>query len=234
MTAALSASLKHLHELLRQLAEAESRLSDGPRQIAIAEKQVAAAEQLIEQQKATIKTARKTADELNLRLKSRESEIGKLQGQLNTAASNKEFDIIKGQLAGARKEKDAIEDSALAAMVEIDTANRTLKELEADLVKRRQSAKDTKAAIDAQQPVIISSIEELRKQVSEAESVIPSGDGLSNYRRLRSAHAAAALAELEDDFCSACNNRVTAQDMVRIRLGEFVCCRGCGRAVYVA
>ncbi len=233
MASELSVSLKGLHELLRQLTILESALADGPRAVAAAEKQIAVTEQLLEVQKQTIRTARKTADEQNLKLKSKEAELSKLQGQLNTASSNKEFDIIKGQVTAATKSKGDIEDTALGAMDGIDVAQKRLKELEAELQKKKQNSLTVKSAAETQKPVLQTSIADLRAQLAQAEKIIPAGAEFANYHRLRNAHGAAALSELEDDFCSACSTRVTAQDMVRIRTDEFRCCRGCGRVLYV-
>ncbi len=217
MASDLSVALKGLHGLLRQLITAEETLAEGPRAIVMTEKQVAATEQQIEQQKVAIKAARKTADELNLKLKSKEAELSKLQGQLNTASSNKEFDIIKGQVA----------------MDGIDVAQKRLKELETELKKRQQKTLAAKSAAETQKPSLLSSIASLQSQLAEAEKVIPPGAEYANYHRLRIAHGAGALSELEDDFCSACDRRITAQDMVRIRTDEFRCCYGCGRVLYV-
>ena len=233
MASDLSVALKGLHGLLRQLITAEETLAGGPRAIVMAEKQVAATEQLIEQQKVAIKAARKTADELNLKLKSKEAELSKLQGQLNTASSNKEFDIIKGQVAAATKSKGEFEDAALEAMDGIDVAQKRLKELETELKKRQQNTLAAKSAAETQKPSLLSSIASLQSQLAEAEKVIPPGAEYANYHRLRIAHGAGALSELEDDFCSACDSRITAQDMVRIRTDEFRCCYGCGRVLYV-
>ena len=233
MASDLSVALRGLHELLRQLMTAEETLAEGPRAIAVAEQQFVATEQLIEQQKQTIKAARKTADEQNLKLKTKEAELGKLQGQLNTASSNKEFDIIKGQVAAATKCKGEMEDAALEAMDGIDVAQKRLKGLESDLQKKKQQRLTAKSTAETQQPTLQSSIAGLRSQVEEAEKVIPAGAELANYRRLRNAHGAGALSELEDDFCAACDSRITAQDMVRIRTDEFRCCYGCGRVLYV-
>lgn len=233
MTSEMSMALSGLHALLLHLAEAEAALADGPRAIAIAEKQVTLAEELIEQQKQTIKSARKSADEHNLKLKSKETELAKLQGQLNTASSNKEFDIIKGQIDHAQKDRSTFEETALAAMEEIDSAQAKLKKLEADLKMRRDEVVEARKWIDSRKPELDASIAALQSQISEAEKLIP-GDGKANYLRLRKAHGASAIAELEDDFCGACSSRVTAQDMVRIRMSDFICCRGCGRVLYVS
>jgi predicted nucleic acid-binding Zn-ribbon protein len=232
MISEMSAALSSLHTLLLQLAEAESALAEGPRSVAVAEKQITQCEQQIDQQKETIKATRKTADELNLKLRMKEADLAKLQGQLNTASSNKEFDIIKGQIDHAQKDRSKLEETALEAMEAIDAAQARLKGLEADLRNRRNEAQEAKASFESRKAAIDASIAALQSQISEAEKLIPA-DARANYLRLRKAHGASAIAELEDDFCGACSGRVTAQDMVRIRMSDFICCRGCGRILYV-
>ncbi len=233
MASDLSIALSQLHGLLVQLAEAEAAFADGPRSITVSEKQVTLAEQKIEEQKATIKQTRKVADDLNLKLKTKEAELKKLQGQLNAATSNKEFDIFKGQIASVGSERAALENTAFEAMEEIDAAQATLKRLDVELKSLRQTVQTLRAEVDANRPGLEKTLEELKSQIAVAEKVIPPGEGLSAYRRLRIANGAGALAGIEDDFCDGCNCRVTNQDLVRIRTGEFLRCRECNRGLYV-
>ena len=199
----------------------------------VAEKQVAQMEQQIEDQKAKIKQTRKTADELNLKLKTKESELKKYEGQLNTATSNKEFDIVKGQIANVRTEQGEIENEAFEAMEEIYATQAALNNLETELKNRQQTALRIKAEVEAGKPALEATLEELKTQIEVAEKVIPAGEGLSAYRRLRIANGPGALAGIEDDFCDGCNCKVTNQDLVRIRTGEFMRCRECNRGLYV-
>jgi len=233
MASDLSIALSQLHALLLQLAEAEAAFSEGPRSVLVAEKQVAQMEQQIEDQKAKIKQTRKTADELNLKLKTKESELRKYEGQLNTATSNKEFDIVKGQIANVRTEQGDIENSAFEAMEAIDATQVALKNLETELKNRKQAAVTIKAEVEAGKPALEATLENLKAQIEVAEKVIPPGEGLSAYRRLRIANGPGALAGIEDDFCDGCNCKVTNQDLVRIRTGEFMRCRECNRGLYV-
>jgi predicted nucleic acid-binding Zn-ribbon protein len=208
-----SAALKALHSLLQQLARAEAGLSEGPRRIALAEKQIAQTEQQIEKQKQAIRDARKSADEHNLRLKSKEAEMLKLQGQLNTASSNKEYDIIKGQISAATASRGDIEEQGLMALEAVDAANAALRGFESDLQARRKAL-------------------QMQQQISVAEEIIPASDR-ENWKRLRAAHGAGCIAAVEDEFCTSCDQKAIAQDLVRIRTGVIVFCRGCGRVLYL-
>jgi hypothetical protein len=226
-----SSALKALHSLLQQLARAEAGLSDGPRRVALAEKHITQAEQQIEQQKQAIRDAKKSADEQNLRLKSKEADILKLQGQLNTATSNKEYDIIRGQIKTATENRGEIEEQGLLALESVDAANAALKSLETDLQARRKALQTARADFDRDKPVLDAEIASLQQQIAAAEQIIPATNR-DNWKRLRAAHGPAALASVEDEFCSACNQKAIAQDLVRIRTGEIVFCRGCARVLY--
>lgn len=232
MASDLSNALSQLHGLLLQLDTAEAALAEGPRSIAVSEKQVELAEKQIEDQKSYIKQTRKSADEQNLRLKTKEAELRKLEGQLNAATSNKEFDIFKSQIAIVSSEREEIEAAALEAMEETDTAQLKLKNLEVGLKTKRQTAQAVKADVEAALPGLQAALENLKRQIDDAEKVIPPGEALAAYRRLRIANGSGALAGIEDDFCEGCNCRVTNQDLVRIRTGEFLCCRECNRGLY--
>lgn len=233
MVAELSRGLQHLHELLKKLGETEKTLLMGPKRIAAAEKAVQLAREAIDARKLEIKNSRKHADELNLKLRSKESDLVRLQGVLNQASSNKEYDIMKGQIQSARDERASIEDSALAAMDTADSLAATLKQLEAELKQREQQLKDVQAEVKSSEDGLKSTIAELQSQVTQAETVITGGEVMTTYRRLRGAHGAGALAAGEDGFCSACNSKITTQDLVRINTGTAMLCRECGRLLYV-
>lgn len=232
MASDLSIALHKLHGLLAQLEDAERSVSHGPRRIATAEKQVQAARDAVEQQKLEIKARRKAADECNLRLRTREAELLKLQGMLNQASSNKEYDIVRTQIATATNEKSQLEDLALSAMDLSDTSQQQLKSLEASLKQLETQSDRIRTEIKAAEPDLQKEVSALQAQVAAAEQLIPWGDKSALYLRLRAAHGRSALAAVEELCCSACNNRITTQDFVRINTGNLICCRECGRIVY--
>ena len=118
MSTATSEGYQHLHTLLQQLHDAEYLLSHGPKRIALAEKKVAAAGQDCEAQKAAIKDLKKSADQRNLDLKTSEAEIEKLNGQLNLAKTNKEYDIIRGGIETQQASSAELEDQILEILEE--------------------------------------------------------------------------------------------------------------------
>ena len=233
MASDLSVALHRLHALLIQLGDAERSLAHGPKRIAAAEKNLKAGQEAVDLQKQQIKASRKTADEGNLKLRTREADLLKLQGVLNQASSNKEYDIVKGQIASGNTEQARLEEAALAAMDEVDTSQQKLAQLEASLKVLEQQFQQMKSQIATAEPELRAQVDSFRAQVEEAEKGISWGDKAAAYLRLRGAHGASALAAIEDLCCTSCSNRVTTQDIVRINTGNLMSCRECGRIVYV-
>lgn len=233
MASDLSKALQNLHQLLHQLEDSDYLLAHGPRRIAAAEKAVRVATEDVENQKLAVKSARKHADECNLKLRSKEAELLKLTGMMNQASSNKEYDIVKAQLAAAGADRAQLEDAALAAMEQADSGQQKLKQLEADLRACEENFRTIEAEVKAAEPGVAAEVQRIQAEVEAVEKTISWGELVSNYGRLRGAHIAGALACVEDGFCTACNNRITTQDIVRINTGTLLACRECGRLVYI-
>ncbi|MCA9066445.1 MAG: hypothetical protein KDA96_25430 [Planctomycetaceae bacterium] len=232
MASELSVGLSHLQQLLAALETAEGKLTEGPRRVSLGERQVAAAEKAIEQQKDEITACRKRADDLNLRLKTKEAELLKLTGLLNQAKSNKEYDIVKGQIAAAQTAKGEIEDEALVAFEQTDAAQSALNDLRKALEQKKKELSELQKSVDAERPGLEAAVSELQGKITEAEKIIPDGDARVTWKRIRTAHGASALSAMDDGFCSNCSSRVTTQDSVRINMGDFLLCRECGRLLF--
>ncbi|MCH2200968.1 MAG: hypothetical protein MK102_03295 [Fuerstiella sp.] len=234
MAVETSQALQQLHHLLQQLEDAETMLAHGPRRVAAAKNKVTAAELVCEEHKNEIQTLRKTSDQKSLNLKSNEDMILKLNGRLNEASSNKEFDIIQAQLESERLASDALEDEVLSLLSKVDDAEVTLRAAEQDVRQLIERGQEIKADVQAKEPGVREEIERLNREITEAESAIPAGESRGNYERLRASMKSGALSELRKAFCLACNTKVIAQDCVRVKIGEFVTCRECGRILYSA
>ncbi len=229
-----SQALQHLHELLKQLDDAETLLAHGPRRIAAAEKKVAAAQEIVDAGKKEIRELRAAADDRSLSLKSREADILKLRSRLNEAASNREYDIIQSQIASEKAACEKLEDEILQLLTSVDEAESKLQAAEDEVREQTNRCREIEADVRSREPEIRSEIERLETEIREAEQAVPAGDARTVYRRLRDAMKAQALSEVQDAFCMACNTKVIAQDCVRIKVGEFVTCRQCGRILYLS
>jgi uncharacterized protein len=228
-----SVLFQNLQQVLQKLADAEEALAEAPRCTSLCRKRIAEREQEIDAYKLGIREQKKSADALNLKLTTKEAEIQKLQGVLNQATSNKEYDIVKGQIATAGGIIGKLEDQALQILEDVDSAKLKLIELERELTERQAELERTIAQAAEDAPGLKASVDQCESRLKAMEKDIPSSDSLIVLRRLRTAHGPGACAAIDEDgFCSACNNKVTTQDGVRVNMGDVVYCRACGRILY--
>lgn len=226
------AGLKDLHVLQQQREEYEHQLKRGPQKIKARQKIADTRRAEVEAQKAALLELRKSADQKSLQLKSNEAKILELKAKLNAAASNREFDIFKEQIAADTMANSVLEDEILETLERVDTLMQELKELEAVLAAAEADVATCTDEVNSARPGLEASIAELKEQIAVAEKAVPT-EHREVYRRLVIAHGAGALAELEGGACAACHTIVSAQDRVKLNVGKIVFCRSCGRLLYI-
>jgi len=223
--------LKDLHIFHERLHEQKSALEAGPRKVSIREGLCKKKQAEIAEQKACITDLQKTADDKNLHYRTNEQKIDDLKGKLNTASSNREFDIFKGQIEADTAANAVLEDEYLELLEQVDAAREKNKVLEAELEKAVAVAKQTATDVEAAEAGIRSAIEELAKEVRAAEICIPSKFG-DDYRRLVQAYGPGAIAVAEEGACTECFTELSPQYQLELRVGKVIRCRMCGRLLY--
>lgn len=232
MATETSLAFQHLHQLLQELEDAQYMLGHGPKRIAAAEKKLTLAEQASADQRDKIQQMKKKADEASLNLKTREADIQKHQGRLNEAGSNKEYEIITDQINGLKESCAQLEDEILVMLSDVDDAAGQLETLQQEVAAQQGRVKDIQADVAAKEPGLKENIARLEGEVTEAEKIMPPGEGKSAYQRLKASQGASGMSKVEDGYCTECNTAVTPQDAIRLNMGEFCLCRACGRVLY--
>jgi len=227
----LDSKLPELHRLLLALQEVQEAIDRGPRQLKVRQQTVAQKLADLEAQKLKLKTLRMTADQKSLQLKSNEAKIGDLRGKLNQAQSNREFDIIKQQVAADTVSNSVLEDEILESLEKVDAAQRDIKKLEDEITQAKAEearvGKEIAAALGGHQ----AKQAELKTAVAAAETLLPA-DIQVPYRRLVQAYGPAALAPLDGSTCTSCYVSLPTQMAIQVRMGQIFFCKTCGRLLY--
>src|SRR5262245_62498037 len=134
----LTATLRTLHRIHRQHSDLKDRLSRGPRQIQAAELAVKKCETDLGQAKDAFKQAKMASDEKQLQLKHRESKLVDLQAKLNMAQSNKEYQLLKDQMAADKQANSVLADEILEALEKIEQLQAGGKTAEQQLTTRKE------------------------------------------------------------------------------------------------
>lgn len=227
-----AANLAELHRLHLALHEAQEQLARGPRQIKAREQLLVQAQADLEARRKQLLELRKATDRKQLDLKTNEAKIADLRRKLNTASSNREYEIIHGQIDADTMANSVLEDEVLELLEKVD---RTQKEVAACDEKAKKTNADKQrfsAEYEAASGDLRARADALTAQLRQSESGL-SGDVGLRYRRLVEAHGADALAAVEGGVCTSCNVQVTPQSKVVLNSGKVVFCGSCGRLLYM-
>lgn len=226
------AGLKEIHDLRLRLQDVTDELERGPRQIA-------ARQQLLEKKKAEVDVRRTklkhlkvAADQKNLQLKTNEAKIHDLQGKLNAAANNREFDAFRTQIAADKMANSVLEDEILEALEGCDAELREIKELEQVAANVEAELAKFTANVKQREPDLKTQKAAMEAQVGDIEKVLPP-EVIPQYRRLVQSYGARALSPVHGTACGECFVGQRQQTIVELRAGKFIFCT-CGRLMYLA
>ncbi|WP_298868753.1 hypothetical protein [uncultured Gimesia sp.] len=227
-----AAGLKTLHHLYLRLHDVNQKLERGPKRVQFKEQFALQQEDILNSEKEKVTELKKQVQQKNLDLHSNEAKILELKGKLNSAASNKEFDIIKGQIEADTMANSVLEDEILELMEKIDAAEMEVQSCVSKKNAAEEDAKKTAQEFEAARNSLDEEIEECKRAIAESEQIIPENVKVLFQRLVRS-HGAGALANVEGRFCSACNVLIEPQLRVELNSERFVFCKSCGRLLYV-
>ncbi len=229
---AVSNGLEILHDLHQKLTAVQEELERGPRLIKAKENLLTKRQAELDEAKAEHTAQRKLSDSKNLQLKTNENKLADLNTKLNMASTNREFDILKGQIAADTMAKSVLEDEILDCLEQADRLKEKVAVAEKSVADAKQEVVKMTAQVAATEAGLKERRTALTHQVTEAETVIPE-DHMPQYRRLIGAFGSDSLAYVEKGVCTSCNVSVSPQQNVELRSSNFVFCRTCGKLIYL-
>ena len=230
--ASLTESLRTLHRIHRQLSDLRDRLARGPKQVQAMEANVKKADEELTAAKTTHKQSRIAADEKQLQLKQREAKLSDLSAKLMAANSNKEYQLLKDQIAADKQANSVLADEILEALDRIDHLAAAVKAAEQVLTKNKEELAKVKQRVDEQQQGLESELARVQSELATAEETVPE-DFKSDYLRLAKSRGADAMAPVEDESCGGCFQMLAPQTQDLLRRDKPVFCKSCGRLLYL-
>ncbi len=224
--------LRELHRIHKQLADLNGRLGQGPRLLRTAQTLVDRCTADCESASEELTRAKVASDAKLLQLKEREARIESLNGKLNAAASNREFQTLKEQIAADEQANSVLSDEILEALEHIDELTEAgrrdtdaLKVAQAELDKTSESVKQTQAGLTSER-------DRVQAELDKAESGLPA-DFRADYDRIAEARGEDALAESDGSNCGACFTRLTPNSLAELHMQLPVFCNSCGALLYL-
>jgi uncharacterized protein len=225
--------LRTLHRIHKQLADLKDRRDRGPRQLRAGEAGIKQREDDLNKVREEQKAMRKTIDQKQLQMKTNEQKIKDLDTKLNTAASNREYQILKDQIAADKMANSVLEDEIIEMMDQVDTFQPKIAEAEAAVKEVKEKVAGAQKTVESQAGLIEGDIVRLEAELLQCEAELP--DGIRDmYLRMAKKSGEDALAEVVDGACGGCCQQVPINVQANIRMLQPSFCRTCGRLLYIA
>lgn len=175
-----------------------------------------------------------------LQLKSREEDVSRLRGQLNTAKTNKEYAAILTQINTIKADNSRVEEDILKVMQGVDAVKAEKDKLAAQAEaeqKRLDQVNATNAAEIAKLDVMM---KELQARRAEAAKDVDAKT-LAIFDRIAGGHDGEAMAAVEitdakrgEYTCGGCYMSLTAEHYnALLSRDEIRLCDNCGRILYL-
>lgn len=223
--------LRRLHRIHQQRADLQSQARRGPLQLNAVEATVTAAQAEVDQAAAVLKKTKMIADEKQLQLQTREAHVKNLNRKLNAAASNREFTLLKEQIAADEQANSVQSDEIFEILERLDALNDQLDKTKAQLADIEAEKLQREAEIHERQKRVVMDLERIEVQLEEAEAEIPSVVK-ADYRRLIDARGEEALAPIENESCGGCSQTLTTQVVSQVMLSKLTYCPNCNAILY--
>ena len=224
--------LRTLHRIHTQRADLRAQLDRGPMQLHAIDAQIKVAQKAIDEKTAELKRTRMTADEKQLQLKTREDRVRQLGVKLNEAASNKEFTLLKDQIAAEEQANSVQSDEIFEVLERIDGIETDIAALQTAAAKIESDSAQRRQTIETRLAKVREDLTRVNEQLADAEGRMPSA-AKADYHRLVAARGPEAMAPIVEDACDGCNQMISAQTLNRVTMNHLTHCPNCNAWLYL-
>lgn len=202
--------------------------------------EIKALEGIFEAKKAHMAELEKVSLDLQKQKKDKELDLSikegatiKLQGQLYSLKTNKEYQTMLSQIQDSKADASVIEDKILELMEKVDN-------LKVEIDKEKLKIKEDEKLFLIEKSKIDLRIKEIDDRLSQLDSLrkqaIPDINPkiLAQYDRILSSRDGLAIVTVKGNSCGGCNMFVPPQVINLIKMYErIVTCEICNRMLYI-
>jgi uncharacterized protein len=224
-------ALRELHRIHRQLDDLRDRFERGPKQMKARETNLARLADELAKIQAEAKAGRVRSDQKQLLLKSGEEKIKGLKAKLNAAASNREYQAIKDQIAADEMANSVLSDEILESLEKIDEYQGMVAEAQKKIAVAKEELAKVQDTVRRESEGLESEIKRLEVELKAAEGNLPD-DIKDGYFRVVKSKGADAMAEVQNGFCGGCYVQLTPNSIAELSMSRGIFCKMCGRLIY--
>lgn len=168
-----------------------------------------------------------------LELASKEEGIKKLQTQLYSLKTNKEYQAMLSEIDGAKADASIIEDKILEALTRSDKARAEAEQEKVRLKEEERAFGEQKKNVEGRIKEVDDRLSQLAAQRKQALEGIEKKI-LLQYERILNSRDGLAIVEVRESSCKGCNMLVPAQVVNLIKMYQrIVTCEVCNRMLCI-
>ena len=227
-------SLLELQSADRRLSDVRARLAVFPKKLAEVDARVTAAKAELETSKAAQLATIKDRKRYELDVEQWKERVRKYRDQTSQVRTNEAYKVLQHEVQMAEAEIAKAEDRLLEQMVAGEEYDRRVKAAEEALKETAETARGAKAKIESEKAAAEKDFADLSAERARFVADIPE-DLVNQYEHIAKKHGGIALAEVQDEKCTACGMRVRPhvfQEMCRSTSGDLFQCETCTRFLY--
>jgi predicted nucleic acid-binding Zn-ribbon protein len=217
--------------MLRQLTDIEDRMRRGPIQIRLVKTTEQGFLEAAEEKKQELLAAQKEARSKQAQLDDREAKLEDLRGKLNTADSNKEYQLLKDRIAADEQANSVQTDEIFETLEKIDVLKAELETANSNLEKAKSETAGIEKKVAEEQIVLKNDDARVREELEEAlKGLHP--DLRVPYERNIKSMGEDTFASTDTKTCGNCNLTLTSQTASDLLSCKPMVCNGCGSILY--
>lgn len=204
-----------------------------PQEIKILETSFEEKKQHVANLQSSLLDLQKQRKDRELELASQEESVKKLQTQLYSLKTNKEYQAMLQQIEDAKADVSVIEDKILELFSHIDKAK-------FDIDQEKQKIQEEEKVFFEQKRKIEDRLKEIDERLAQLDvhrkQIIPEVDAkiFIQYERILSNRDGLAIVSVKNNSCQGCNMFVPPQVINLIRMYEgLITCEVCNRILYI-
>lgn len=234
-------ALLRLQNVERDLAQVRRRLKTRKGAVIAQEGRIAALTEDFSVLKEKLLDRRKTADQYELDLQTKEEHVSHLRGSLNTAKTNKEYAAVLTEINTFKADNAKLEEDGLKVMQEIDQLRAEVETLEAQIAEQQNRLDQIEKESADEVARLTEMLQKLQAKREEAAQAIPR-EALSIFERIAENFDGEAMALIEIEgrkpphtyVCGGCFMGLNAEHANVLRTRDEVrTCNNCGRILYL-
>lgn len=224
---------KALREAKNNLAGASSSVRSLERRLSELQEKAAASSDHLRQQQSLYA-------QLDLDIKSREEHIEKLRAQQQNCVNHKEYQAFLTDINTAKIDKAKVEDEAIRVMEKVETAQKELADLKAQIEGESKKLEETRTKLGGKLAELQAVIDSLQPPRDEAAKDV-SAKALAMFDRLCDRYEGEALAPItrpdkrvEEYACGSCFMGLVVNVYNKLHTrDDIVACPSCGRLLFI-